>query len=149
MPTEKKIFLAAPFHSYMDYKKGKMREDRIQQIRSLLKYFREKGYIVESAHERERWGEDWYTPEVCTPLDFKQVESSDFLIAMPGNPPSGGVHVELGWASALGKKVILLLEEGANYTNLVLGLEELTSVEFVYYKSFDEVFGKLDRISLA
>ena len=142
----KKIFFAAPFHSYMEYKNGKMHDNKIRKIKTIVKFLRDKGHEVHNAHEREKWGEDWYAPEDCTPLDFENIKDSELLIAIPGNPPSGGVHIELGWASALNKTVIILLEPGKIYSNLILGLGELTLVKFIYYRTLDEVTSKLDEI---
>ena len=140
----KKIFLAAPFHNYMNYQNGVIGEDKLNQIKTILKYLRDKGYEVLNAHERESWGKDWYPSEVCTPLDFQGIQSSDILIAILGNPPSGGVHVELGWASAFRKRIIVCLNEGYPYSNLVLGLWKITSVEFIEYRDFEEIMNKLD-----
>lgn len=52
-------------------------------------------------------------------------------MAMPGAPASAGTHVELGWASALGKPIVLLLERGHEYAGLVTGLGSVTSVTSV------------------
>ena len=85
-------------------------------------------------------------PEVCTPLDYEQIKESDVFVALPGNPPSGGVHIELGWASALDTRVVMLLEEGKNYSNLVLGLGKVGKVDYVQYKTLDECIERLDKV---
>ena len=129
----------------MNDSKVRMCEQRIQQISSLLKFLRSKNFEVHNAHEREEWGSNWYTPEACTTLDFETIRSSDLLIAIPGNPASGGVHIELGWASALGKSVILLLDKAYTYSSLVEGLKQITSVKYIRYDEFNEITGELTK----
>lgn len=123
-----------------------MKEKKIKEMQSLLEHLRSKGFAAASSHERENWGETRYSPEKCTPLDLEEIKKSDILLAIPGNPPSGGVHIELGWASALGKKIIVLLEEGHTYSNLVHGLPMLTNTVFIRYKMIDKTFKDLDRV---
>ena len=144
MEKRDKIFLAAPFHNYVGGEGVRMKQEKIELIVRVLDYLRSKGYEVHNAHEREKWGENWYSPEQCTPLDFEKIKDSSILVALPGNPPSGGVHIELGWASALGKRIILLLEENGTYSNLVLGLNTVSPVQTVRYKNADDVLLQLE-----
>lgn len=78
------------------------------------------------ALEREQWGQAMMPAKICTPLDFREMERCDVVIAYPGD--SCGVAVELGWASALRKRVILVLEEGVSYSPLIEGLGTLEGV---------------------
>ncbi|MBS3116417.1 methyltransferase domain-containing protein [Candidatus Woesearchaeota archaeon] len=144
MEKRDKIFLAAPFHDYMNGESGRMNQKHIELVTKVLDYLRSKGYEVHNAHEREKWGEDWYSPEQCTPIDLEKIKDSSILVAFPGNPPSGGVHIELGWASALEKRIILLLEESGTYSNLVLGLNTVSRVQTVRYKNIDDVLPQLE-----
>lgn len=146
MNKKNKIFLAAPFHDFMDEKKGRMNPESIEIITRMLDYLRSKSYEVHNAHEREKWGEDWYCPEQCTPLDLERIKDSDILVAFPGNPPSGGVHIELGWASALEKRIIILLKEGETYSNLVLGLGNVGNVDYIRYTKLEDCISKLDKL---
>ncbi len=128
----------------MDEESGRMKQEKIELIARVLDYLRSKGYEVHNAHEREQWGEDWYCPEQCTPLDLEKIKDSSILVAFPGNPPSGGVHIELGWASALEKRIILLLEENGTYSNLVLGLNTVSPVQTIRYKNVDDAIPQLE-----
>lgn len=139
-----KIFLGAPFYDFMDHRENVMQGDKRSLIRILIETVRHKGFELYNAHEREEWGKDWYGPEQCTPLDYEAISRSDIFMAMPGNPPSGGVHIELGWASAQGKPIILLLEAGKYYSNLVHGLPTITPVKIVYYGNPEELLEKVD-----
>ena len=141
-----KIFLGAPFIDYINPETGMLYEDKKNMLVRLIDYFVNKGFVVENSHLREEWGRTWMPSEVCTPLDYEHIKGADVFVAIPGNPPSGGAHIELGWASSLNKRIILLLEKDKNYSNLVLGLNKITSVDYVWYKSLDECIQKLDRL---
>ena len=78
--------------------------------------------------------------EECTMDDYREMKLSDYVIAFPGKPISGGVHIELGWASSMKKNILLMLDKEEKYSPLVQGLETLTNVQICYYKNlFDEV----------
>lgn len=83
------------------------------------------------AHFREKWGKELMTADECTFDDFKEMKESDVVLAFPGNPISGGVHIELGWASALNKKIYLFLEKNASYSPLIEGMKTITDVRIV------------------
>lgn len=70
------------------------------------------------------------TPQECTRLDYEHIRDCDLFVAFPGSPASPGTHIELGWASALGRPMILLLEEGS-YAFLVQGLHVVGDVSYV------------------
>lgn len=143
---KKKVFLGAPFADYVNPATGRLYDNKQSFLKKLIKYLEQKGYIVQNSHVRESWGIDWMPPEVCTHLDYEQIKEADAFVAIPGNPPSGGVHIELGWASALGTRVIILLEQGKNYSNLVLGLDKVGKVDYINYKTLDECLGKMDKL---
>lgn len=98
---------------------------------------------MHNAHRREGWGARFMEPEECTRIDYDEIASSDLIVAMPGSPASPGTHIELGWASALGKPLILLLEPDAEYAFLVRGLHTITRVAYVV---LDGETGHLDEV---
>jgi hypothetical protein len=98
-----------------------------------------RGLRVFNAHRREGWGREFLAPEECTRLDFEEIRSADAFIAFPGAPPSPGTHVEIGWASALRKPIILLLEDGREYAFLVRGLHAVGNVRYLHYKPGEDL----------
>ena len=74
-------------------------------------------------------------PEICTPLDLAGIDKSDFLVAIPGNPPSGGVHIEMGYAAAKRKPIIQIRKENGEYSPLLDGLSTRTKSICLYYKN--------------
>ncbi|MCK4327328.1 MAG: nucleoside 2-deoxyribosyltransferase [Candidatus Diapherotrites archaeon] len=139
-----RIFLAGPFTAKICPDEGAMRHDDISLVQGLISLFEVKGHEVFSAHRREDYGRALLPPHECTQKDYEEMKSCDIVVAHPGNPPSGGVHIELGWASVLGKPSILLLEHGKDYSPLVHGLGSLSEVEYIHFKDHSDLFQKLE-----
>jgi nucleoside 2-deoxyribosyltransferase len=129
-----RIFIAYPFTGKLK-ENGMLPEEYIRELITLKNELQKLGHVVILAHERERWGKAILPPEKCTKLDFEEIKKADIIIAYPGNPPSGGVHIELGWASALQKKIIVIQKENENYSPLVKGLGSITKVITLRFKS--------------
>jgi nucleoside 2-deoxyribosyltransferase len=120
------VFLAAPYTQWMDWSAGELNPDRKKQLQTLRQAFIDRGHAVFSAHQNEQWGKAWLAPEICTPADFLAVSNADVMCVVVGEPPSPGVMIEIGWASALGVPIVLL-QEGASAPALVAGIGEVTS----------------------
>jgi len=132
--SKPKIFLAGPFKALVDSKTQIMSDDNIQRFSRLIDFFESHQFDVHCAHKRESWGREFMTPQQCTKIDFDEISSCDYFIAFPGVPASPGTHIEIGWASALGKPIILLLEKGEDYAFLIQGLGEVGNVKHVIYE---------------
>ncbi|MGL5405849.1 MAG: phosphotransferase [Propionibacteriaceae bacterium] len=104
----KKIFLAAPYSQWMDKDMVALLPERKRDIELVRQRLLACGAAVFNAHYNEDWGRSWLSADVCTPLDHAAVTQSDVILAFIGNPPSGGVYVELGWSSALGKPILVV-----------------------------------------
>ncbi len=120
------VFLAAPYSQWMDWDRAVLRPDRVAYLREIHQALLDAGYAVFSAHHNEQWGRSWLPAAVCTPADFLAVSRCDVMCAILGSPPSPGVLVEMGWASALGKPIVVLAED--ELPQLVAGLETITAV---------------------
>ena len=131
----KRIFLAGPFKSLVDDQTGMMSDTSIGLFKPIIEHFENSGWKVHSAHRREGWGREFMTPDDCTRVDYEEIARCDFFVAFPGSPASPGTHIELGWASALGKPVIMLLEADKTYAYLVQGLRQVTHVESIVYEN--------------
>lgn len=138
-----RIFFGAPFSMYLsgngfDPEFGKFLSAAIISLKS-------RGHLVRSAHVREGFGKKLMSPDVCTPLDFEEIKKCDLFIALPSNPPSGGVHIELGWASALSKKILLCLKKEGVYSPLVHGIGSMDFVDTIFFGEYDELLAKLSE----
>jgi len=141
--TPESVFVGGPFYGLVNPETGLMAENDQEKINRIIGHFEVAGAKVYNAHRREAWGANFLTAPECTKLDFTEISQSDVFVAYPGIPVSPGTHVEVGWASALGKPMVLLLEKDAKHTFLVTGLETVANVEFIWFDTVDEIIEKL------
>jgi len=137
-----RVFLGHTFTSVID--NGTVHERYRDRITNIIKLFETNGHEVKCALVREKFGKELMNAEICTPLDYQEVGKCDVFICFPSN--SGGVHIELGWASAMKKKIVLFLKEGKNYSPLVYGLSKLTQVELFNYRNEEDILEKIRLI---
>ncbi len=131
------IFIAFPFSQLIETKTGLLSKNNIFLLENLRNRLIEDHHQVFLAHYREKWGKALMLPAECTTDDFNEMKKTDLVLAFPGWPISGGVHIELGWASALGKKIVLILKNKTDYSPLVYGLEAVTDTEIINYDILD------------
>lgn len=124
----KKIFIACPISKH--FEKNKMDEDYQIFIKKLYRYIKEKYKNVFLALEREKYGQEKMSGEVCTPLDYKEMKDTDILLAIPED--SMGVAIEIGWASAFHKNIILILDKKYKVSPLVENIDTVTNCKKVY-----------------
>ncbi|GAA0734390.1 nucleoside 2-deoxyribosyltransferase [Dactylosporangium roseum] len=96
---------------------------------------------VFSAHRTEEFGESAteFSPEDVTERDFNWMQRCDvFVPILPSNRTDSimrtdGTHVELGWASALGKPIVVLTDSGVVHhgSHLLRGLHTIATVSFL------------------
>lgn len=132
------IFMAFPFSNYIDKETGRVREDYVCFLSDVREKLIESGHEVFLSHFREEWGKQLMTPEECTKADLIEMYKSDLVVAFPGYPLSGGVHIEMGWASALEKKVNMFIKNGESYSPLIVGLHSVTDVQYYTYDDYME-----------
>jgi nucleoside 2-deoxyribosyltransferase len=138
------VFVGGPFLNLVDPKTGRMSDRHQAQFERLIGHFEQRGAKVYNAHRREAWGSAFLTAPEVTKLDFTEIGDSDLFVAFPGVPVSPGTHVEIGWASAFGKPMVLFLEKNERHTFLVTGLETVANIEFIWFDDYEEIFAQLD-----
>lgn len=125
------VFVAGPFFKLVDSVTGRMPHGQRERFERLIDHFESSGCLVFNAHKREKWGEAFLEPDEFTRLDYDEIAASDVLVAVPGPPDSLGTHIELGWASALGKPIVLLLERDEDYARMIYGLRRIAPTAIV------------------
>ena len=142
----KKVFFAAPFYQWLMHDSRLMAPRQRAFVEDVIALIENHDCQVFNAHRREAYGADWMSPTECSHLDLIQIKESENMVAVPGSPPSGGVQVELGWASALGKPILLLLEHHETYSSLVEGLPAVAPVRVVRYRDTDHCLELLPEV---
>lgn len=135
----RKIFIACAFSKYLN---GTIFTDGefagfLRKLYQLCQTYASKVFL---AAEREKYGKN-LMPDVCTELDFEEMKSSDLVVAIPDD--SKGVAVELGWASWMQKRLVLILNANQRYTPLISGLGDITETTILSYE------GNLDESVLS
>jgi nucleoside 2-deoxyribosyltransferase len=85
------------------------------------------GMEVFSAHREEGWGEDEPSPDVVAKRDsawMRHCDATVMILGIPSRPMwrTDGTFVELGWATAMGKPIVVVGDLGAYRSALVRGL---------------------------
>ena len=124
-----KIFIACPISKYINGKEFTNNDFKlfIEKLYTLCQEFVPNVFL---ALRREEFGKKLMT-DICTVLDFNEISSSDWIIAIPED--SMGVAVELGWAMVLKKRTILLLDKSQRYTPLISGMGDITDTTVIFY----------------
>ncbi|MGW7573854.1 nucleoside 2-deoxyribosyltransferase [Streptomyces sp. NPDC054765] len=133
------VFVGGPFKGLLDPATGLLPDRHRNNYSALIDHFTGLGFEVDNAHRREAWGAEVMTPDVCTRLDYLALRKAVLFVAYPGDPPSPGTMVEIGWMSAMAKPMILLIERGQEVPPLVAGVHTIAPVRYVGVRngSFD------------
>lgn len=116
-----------------------------QLIESVLEVLKKANYRIISSHIYEDFGKmdvSGKYQEVCF-RDYQWMRECDLFLAILPLDSEGkvistsGTSVELGWASALGKPIILVRDPAPKYSHLVAGLDVVTQVTEVYINEKD------------
>lgn len=127
---EKKIFISCPFNKFLVNNKF---------VDLLFREFTENLFKICSQYtpnvflalKRENYGATPMPNYSCL-RDFEEMKNTDLVIAIPED--SLGAAVELGWASAMRKDVILILKIGQNYSPLITNLPKITTGGIIWYE---------------
>ena len=138
------IFLAAPFTQMLD-SDGAFEPRFRGELAQLQIYLEELGHDVFSAHSREKWGEALDTPGGALAIDLAQIDRCDALVAVIGNPPSPGVQLELGYAIAMKKPLVLVADPLGDQPYLVDGIPPLTSATLIRVTNLAESYDALRK----
>lgn len=131
------IFLSTTYSDFCD-KNYCVKSKYKLFFEQLLSKIRNKNHKCYLAMERENWGHNFIDCKESVLCDYEAISNSDLTIMLLHYPISGGAHVELGWLSALKKKVAIFLQEGGSFSPVVKGISSLTNATFYKYKDYDQ-----------
>lgn len=137
-----KIFIACPISKYLtDDGMERSFENFIKEVYKTCKRYSDNVFM---ALYREQYGLARMEDEVCTPLDYKEMLDANYVIAIPED--SMGVAVELGWASAMKKNILLIMNTKYKASPLINALGTVANVEKITVppqKGYNEVQAEL------
>lgn len=126
---DKGIFLSAPFTQLLTEKglPPKMRE----RLNALINHLEAEGWAVGNAHKREGWGRELDSPYSALTADLEGIDAAGTVVAILGSPPSPGVQLEIGFALARHKRLILIADYLDPMPYLIRGAVEQDSVVLI------------------
>lgn len=127
------VFLATPYSQLCD-ENYRVKEEYVSFFKKLTSSIKDLGAEYFLAVERENYGKDYTSDKESTFIDYNTIQKADLMCVLPGVPSSGGVHVEIGWASANKKKINMFLNKKGQYTPMVTGLDTIANVKYYYYE---------------
>lgn len=109
---------------------------------------REHGGNIFSAHVVEKFGAETaaFTPEQVSVRDFRWMKKCDVFVPVLPLLEDGtlrrtdGTHVELGWATALGRPIVLITKQpfAESASHLLKGLHRVGFVQTIDFEEFTE-----------
>ena len=88
-----------------------------------------------------KWGDVYIDPKEIGKKSLEILTSSDVVVAYPER--SVCVNIELGWASLLKKKIILLVNEREDVSLMHAGLNGVTNSEIIKFRDIVDLKTKL------
>lgn len=153
--TERKVYIAAPYRAASDVTKKMATPDRmygkiwdpnyILYMEQIEKVIQEYGFTTCLPHRDEgKWGEIYLPASEIAKICFNHVESSGVIVALPEH--SRGVHLELGYAAALNKRIIICLKDNEVESTLTPGLSQQTETTFIRYRNERDLISQLSKV---
>lgn len=126
---DKKIYIACPISKYV--REG-FNEDFLSVVNGIYEYLIANFKYVYYPLKKEAFGQDKTagSGDVCTPIDFKEVNKADVIVAIP--EVSMGVSVEIGWASSAKKEILIFIDKNYHQSELIRYIDTITPTKKVY-----------------
>jgi hypothetical protein len=123
-----RAFLAAPSVRLTGPADGVLPLRMRERIAALRVALLDSGVMVYSAHQDQEWVSRDQPPGPRLPSPFRAMQSADIVFAYIGSPLSAAVGIELGWATALRKPIVLIVDRVQEYNRLIEEMESVTAV---------------------
>jgi hypothetical protein len=127
--SNKAVFLSGPFTQLL--RGNELPVEFRERLTAVIDHLEAKGWSVDNAHRRERWGARLDSPYTAANADLDGIEKAGVLVAFLGTPPSPGVQLEIGFALARNKKIVLIADEDDQMPYLIRGMVERDSVVLI------------------
>lgn len=125
------VYIAAPFSSRTSRIEGRLYGELndvnfIRLLERVEEAVKAAGFHVFLPHRDEgKWGKHYIDPDRIAKMCFDLIAKSDIIVAIPKK--SRGVHIELGWALGLKKKVLVFLRNDEDESIFMPGLHHTGS----------------------
>ena len=131
----KKIYVA---YKFKEQDLEKLRE-RLEQLSKIIEETTEYKTFV-FFRDAQKWGKIKMDVKEIVEKAYKAIEKCD-AIFVEASEKARGVYFEVGYAKALGKKIIVVHREGTE-----VGFLEACADEVIVYEDFEDLGEKLGKI---
>ena len=142
-----KVYIAAPYTSKStttsNPHRGEIKDTSyINFLDSIESVVKSLGFQTFLPHrDLHNWGKANLSEEEVGRRSLEELKKADLLIAYPEQ--SIGVNIELGWASAFKKEVLILLNEKDRVSVMHSGLKGVTSSKIIRFRDVMDLRTKL------
>ena len=140
-----KVYISAPFTSRMENTKygpyGEITDEEYKKfLETIEAVVKEAGFSTVLPHrDISFWGK---SPDLdleeCTKKYFDEISSSD-LFVIYSEPGSRGSHIELGFAIANKKRIILLTGDDCDIGTVIPGLGSVAKIKIIRFKDLPDL----------
>lgn len=142
----RRVFLSAPLTQYVVASDASSMEGFRNEWTGIADDLERCGHQVFSAHKREAWGAALDKPASALKADVAGLIDTDVVIAYVGRPPSPGVQLEIGYALAAHKELLVFIERDQPEPYLVRGLIEMGRASVVEIENIGNIRPTLVRM---
>lgn len=145
--TMSKAYIAAPYTSKSvtqnNGQHGEIKDTSyINFLDSIESVVRSSGFQTFLPHrDLHNWGKANLAEEDIGKRSLDELKTTDLLIAYPEQ--SVGVNIELGWASAFNKKILILINEKDKVSVMHSGLKGVTDSKIIKFRDIMDLRTKL------
>jgi len=151
-----RIYLAVPYTNIVkpnddsqddDSQYGWVSNKYVQWLRGIIQELESLGHKVFCSHrDVHQWGKSFPDLKyVCQETYNKLIEETDVLIAYLGQPQSGGVAIEIGWAISNKIPVIIAKKPKEKITLIADGLQAISPCEIIEFENEKQMIQKLQE----
>lgn len=101
------------------------------------------GIMLESAAINEKWGAVKLKTQEFTEYDLQAISRCDGLMVLTNTRMGSDIFLEIGYAAAQGKPVLVIAPWGTRLTYMLQGMEALGHLEAVYFDTEGDVVSLL------
>jgi hypothetical protein len=132
------MFLSIPISENFN-SSGTFRPERRRFYESFIEVLSREGANIECAALNEDWGTVKLETVEFTKYDLEAIDRSDALIVLTNTRLSSDIYLEIGYAAAQLKPVLLVVPWATRLTYMLEGMSELGKLEVIRFDSEAEV----------
>ena len=137
-----KIFLSVSYSSKVD-PTGKVMADYRSELEDVISVFEQDDHQVFCAPREDGWKLNDASPAEAFNLDIKTIDDCGIFMAFVGGQVSAGIQLEIGYALAKGKRIVIVSHQKETLSYINKGLVDTNRASLITYDSQHGLVEKL------